>query len=227
MTLTNCHKSPKSTHGAAADMCFLGVHGGLSCQAWTSGPAEGNKLPRLPPPPCPPPSTRHPYPSRVALAWKAEEAEMLARSQMSQAGRRATGWHPPSGFPRGGNTEGRGLHEHADRCSEVGRLFPWSQETLPPSSAHTGSCPGAGPTEESDRSREGTRWWTRSRRNEHFSKKASLGTFRRNEWNNWCMAYFEKKKKKVEAAGCAILSAIFSVAHLAASSWALHGPDPF
>ena len=37
----------------------------------------------------------------------------------------------------------------------------------------------------------------------------------------------KKKKKKVEAAGCAILSAIFSVAHLAASSWALHGPDPF
>lgn len=43
---------------------------------------------------------------------------------MSQAGRRATSWHPPFGFPGGGNTEVQGLHEHTDRCSEVGRLFP-------------------------------------------------------------------------------------------------------
>ena len=43
---------------------------------------------------------------------------------MSQAGRRATGWHPPSGFPRGGNTEGRGLHEHADRSLKLGDCSP-------------------------------------------------------------------------------------------------------
>ena len=145
---------------------------------------------------------------------------------MSQAGRRATGWHPPSGFPRGGNTEGRGLHEHYDRSLKLRDCSPEVRRPFLPHLLTLARVLGRGPR----RSQTGA---GRGRGDEPEADVMSIFPKRllweplegMNEITDAWLIF--KKKKKVEAAGCAILSAIFSVAHLAASSWALHGPDPF
>lgn len=54
---------------------------------------------------------------------------------MSQAGEEGHQLASSFGFPGGGNTEVQGLHEHTDRCSEVGRLLPEVRD-LPPLSVH-------------------------------------------------------------------------------------------